>query len=537
MLHQSSTAARQAARSAWLSVGAPILGLVLVTILLALIAFAGFARQQDRTYSESSSRLVTSAVDGRALSLGNVALDYANWDEAYRSVTVRWNQAWVENTFYSSVADGMFLFRTGSGVRYVWYADDAAPMGTTITQAALDAAFDLPHLNQLTRAAEPRGTVGRTLTRIGDHLVVVAVAPITQEDDAARIAQAGPQDFIAMVDVITPDELAGIGASLDLTGLTYTPAQPRPGDDVTNVLYAADGARVGVMQWKHAHPGAVAFSAQILPVIAALLVIGVFAVLIARLMVTRQVETMARAQAALESSRSKSEFLARVSHELRTPLNAVIGYAEMIEEESEAPETKRDATSIVAAARHLGTLLNDIIDQSRIDSGRIKITTEVLPVAGLIAEVQGLMRPAASAAKVTFSATSNPTASFIVADHVRVRQCLLNLAGNAIKFAPNGDVTMRASRDESAPTPTIVFAVSDTGIGIAKNEIDNIFRPFGQANAGIGKAFGGTGLGLSISRDLARAMGGDISVESELGKGSTFYLRIPAATAAVLKAA
>jgi len=538
MLNQSSTAAREAARSAWLSVGAPILGLVLVTIALALAAFAGFARQQDRNYSENTSRLVASAIDGQALSLGNVALDYANWDDAYDSVTVRWNQAWVENTFYSSVADGMFLFRSGAGVRYAWYSDDATRMSNTITQAALDAAFDVPHLNQLVRAAEPGGTVGRTLTRVGSHLVVVAVAPITREDDAARIAQTGPQDFIVMVDVITPDELASIGASLDLTSLAFTPNQPQADGNVINILYAADGARVGAMQWSHTHPGASAFNAQIIPVIIALLVIGVLAVLIARLLVSRQVNTMASAQAALEASQSKSEFLARVSHELRTPLNAIIGYAEIIEEESEqAPQTKRDAGSIVSAARHLTTLLNDIIDQSRIDSGGIKINAEVLPVAGMTAEVQGLMSPAAVAAKVKFTASSDPTANFVVADHVRLRQCLLNLIGNAIKFSPNGEVAMRATLDRSGLTEMVVFAVTDTGIGISKNELEQIFRPFGQANPGIGKTFGGTGLGLSISRDLARAMGGDISVESELGKGSTFYLRVPAATAQLLKAA
>ena len=538
MLNQSSTAAREAARSAWLSVGAPILGLVLVTIALALAAFAGFARQQDRNYSENTSRLVASAIDGQALSLGNVALDYANWDDAYDSVTVRWNQAWVENTFYSSVADGMFLFRSGAGVRYAWYSDDATRMSNTITQAALDAAFDVPHLNQLVRAAEPGGTVGRTLTRVGSHLVVVAVAPITREDDAARIAQTGPQDFIVMVDVITPDELASIGASLDLTSLAFTPNQPQADGNVINILYAADGARVGAMQWSHMHPGASAFNAQIIPVIIALLVIGVLAVLIARLLVSRQVNTMASAQAALEASQSKSEFLARVSHELRTPLNTIIGYAEIIEEESEqAPQTRRDAGSIVSAARHLTTLLNDIIDQSRIDSGGIKINAEVLPVAGMTAEVQGLMSPAAVAAKVKFTASSDPTANFVVADHVRLRQCLLNLIGNAIKFSPNGEVAMRATLDRSGLTEMVVFAVTDTGIGISKNELEQIFRPFGQANPGIGKTFGGTGLGLSISRDLARAMGGDISVESELGKGSTFYLRVPAATAQLLKAA
>ena len=231
---------------------------------------------------------------------------------------------------------------------------------------------------------------------------------------------------------------------------------------------------------------------------------------------------MAGARSALEASRAKSEFLARVSHELRTPLNAIIGYGELVQEETDAPETREDAGRIISAARHLTQLINDIIDQSRIDAERIKFNAEVLPVAGIVAEVQGLMRPLAKAAGVTLHANADPAADCVFADHVRLRQCLLNLAGNAVKFSPGGEVTLHA-RLAAGERPMVVFEMRDNGIGIAKptkwrTSSGRSVRPI----RAISRTYGGTGLGLSIARDLARGMGGDMTVESEPGEGSTF---------------
>jgi signal transduction histidine kinase len=146
------------------------------------------------------------------------------------------------------------------------------------------------------------------------------------------------------------------------------------------------------------------------------------------------------------------------------------------------------------------------------------------------------MRPIARAGRVTLTASSDPIADYVFADHVRLRQCLLNIAGNAVKFSPGGEVTLRAWR-QTGDQALVVFEVRDNGIGIAADEIGNIFRPFGQANVDIAKTYGGTGLGLSIARDLARGMGGDLTVVSAPGEGSTFSLSIPAATASALKAA
>ncbi|MGD9979949.1 MAG: ATP-binding protein [Hyphomonadaceae bacterium] len=539
MIAETDTAADDGVRRAWLGVGAPIFGLVLVMILLAVSTFAMFARDQDRVFEVNSRRLVASAIDGRTRSLASVTLDYTNWNDAYEAMGQGWDQSWVEDNIYSSVADGMLVFRADGSVRHAWYADGIASRAETITAPAVRAAIATPHLRQLSRARNVSGTVARTFARVGDQLVLVALAPVTPEDDAARLARRSLGDtYLALIDVVSTDELAEMGETLALRDLTFSPvgegAQP---GHIASELETPGGAAVGTLTWPHERPGLAAFQRQVVPVVLALLIIGTFAVLIARILVARQVRTMARAHAALESSRLKSDFLTRVGHELRTPLNAIIGYAEIIQEEHEDESLREDSNRIIVAARHLSHLLNDIFDQSRLDAGRINFKLEVLPVAGLMAELQGLVRPTAKANNVTLDVASSPHAVFTYADHLRLRQCLLNLVGNAIKFAPNGHVSVKSRAAVIGGRAMVVFDITDDGIGIAKAELDNLFRPFSQANAAIGMRFGGTGLGLSISRDLVRVMGGDITVASEAGKGSTFSLSVPAATANALKAA
>lgn len=298
-----------------------------------------------------------------------------------------------------------------------------------------------------------------------------------------------------------------------------------------------NGTNIGNLVWRNTHPGTAAFMGGVWPVVAALLGIGALTVLITRYLVVRQIGAMAGAEAALEASRLKSEFLAKVGHELRTPLNGIIGYAEIIQEETDSPDARTDAERIVSAARHLNHLLSDILDQSRLNADRLVIKREVLPVVGMVAEVHGLMRPTARTAGVNLTVQPSAAANYVVADHVRLRQCLLNLIGNAIKFAPRGNVTIKTRLEHREAGDVVVFDVVDDGIGISKADQENLFKPFSQANAQISDTYGGTGLGLSISRDLARAMGGDITVVSEFGKGSTFSLYVPVASSSALEAA
>lgn len=524
---------------AWIGVGVPILGLIFIVIMLSIAMLAGFAREQDRAYAEATERLVAGSTDARGQALASVALDYANWDDAYQAVTVSWDQDWVEDNFYTSVADGMILFRADGVVRYTWFSEDYTDEAADAQSIGVVAARAIPNLRRLAAAASLQDTMTRTMTRLDGRLVIIGVAALTPEDNAARVQRPGGEDFLAIIDIVESDRLAEVGAALDLDGLHFTTATSGGDNDTLQHILTDPGGRViGALRWRHAHPGPAAFSRQIWPVIIGLLCIGALAILVARLLVTRQMRTMSNARAALETSKSRSEFLTRVSHELRTPLNAIVGYAELIQEDTKSQESRGDADRILSAARHLSHLLNDIIDQSRIDSGRIKFSYEVLPVAGMLAEVQGLLGSSARAAGVHLNVSPSPLAGFVYADHVRMRQCLLNIIGNAIKFSPRGaSVVVRTRLETAGAHKMVVIDVIDTGIGIDKSDLDHIFRPFGQASAGIGRSFGGAGLGLSIARDLAREMGGDVTAVSALGEGSTFSLFIPATASDALHAA
>lgn len=539
-MSKTATAAAIGVRRAWLGVGAPIIALVAVIIALAVWVFASFAHDQDRAFERNSATLVFSGLEGRARTMGAVGLDYANWEAAFQNISGRWNAEWAESNLYSSVADAMIIFRQSGAVRYRWanekYESEADAMATAIAEAGAQ----IPSLRRLARSPTPADTVAYTYARLGDQLLVIAVAPITHEDDAARIAYNPLRgyDYLAMVKVIDADGFAHAGASMSLEDFRLVAPRDTIGSNVVSLpVVASDNTVVGNLVWRNTHPGAAAFQGRILPVVFGLICIGGLTLMITRHLVVRQIQSMAGAEAALEASRVKSEFLAKVGHELRTPLNGIIGYAEIIQEETDSKTAHADAERIIGAARHLNELLKDILDQSRLNADRITVKREVLPVVGMVAEVQGLMLPSARAAHVNLTVQPSASADYVVADHVRLRQCLLNLIGNAIKFAPNGNVNIKTRVEASQGSQFVVFDVADDGIGISKADQEKLFKPFSQANAQIAEVYGGAGLGLSIARDLARVMGGDITVKSALGEGSTFSISVPVASPKALKAA
>jgi PAS domain S-box-containing protein len=225
------------------------------------------------------------------------------------------------------------------------------------------------------------------------------------------------------------------------------------------------------------------------------------------------------------ANQAKSAFLASMSHELRTPLNAIIGYGEMVQEEATeigAISLVPDLQKIHSAGRHLLGLINDVLDLSKIEAGKMELYLESFDVAAMVADVANTVRPMIEKNGNTFSAQI-PDAGTMYADLTKVRQSLFNLLSNAAKFTKNGIVRLavRADPDE------LVFEVTDTGIGITAEQQKKVFDPFIQAEPGTSRHFGGTGLGLALTRHFALFMGGELMVESELGKGSTFAIRIP----------
>jgi signal transduction histidine kinase len=233
---------------------------------------------------------------------------------------------------------------------------------------------------------------------------------------------------------------------------------------------------------------------------------------------------------ALEANRIKSSFLANMSHELRTPLNAIIGYSEILLEDTERPdlhEIRADITRIRGAAGHLLALISDVLDLSKIESGKMEISSEVFPLPEVLDSVMATVAPLAERNGDTVKLRCSRELGTIKTDRTKLHQILSNLLSNACKFTRNGRIELSVQDVVEAGRRWFDFAVSDTGIGIAPEVMERLFTPFVQADSSTTRKFGGTGLGLAISRHYARMLGGDITVKSEPGKGSTFLLRLP----------
>jgi signal transduction histidine kinase/pSer/pThr/pTyr-binding forkhead associated (FHA) protein len=243
----------------------------------------------------------------------------------------------------------------------------------------------------------------------------------------------------------------------------------------------------------------------------------------------REIAELAMA-AAKDANMAKSQFLANISHELRTPLNAIIGYSEILEEESDIStnDLATDLKKIKAAAKHLLALINDILDLSKIEAGKMELNIETFNLQNLMEDVVSTIRPLIEKHSITLHVDCPENLGFMHADHTRIRQILLNLLSNACKFTDGGDIYISAEREKVEDEEWIVFRVKDTGIGMNEEQQSKLFRPFTQVDSSTTRRYGGTGLGLAISRRFCQMMNGGISVQSEPGKGSTFTFRLPA---------
>ncbi len=226
------------------------------------------------------------------------------------------------------------------------------------------------------------------------------------------------------------------------------------------------------------------------------------------------------------ASKAKSDFLASMSHELRTPLNAILGYSELMLDEiyGEVPAKIRDVLERVQqSGRHLLGLINDVLDLSKIEAGRMELSPTEYSVGDIVDTVSSSLRSLAAEKGLGFVAGAQADIPVAFGDGQRITQCLMNLAGNALKFTKQGRVAIWVERQGE----TLVYRVSDTGIGIPQDQLESIFAEFRQADSAITREFGGTGLGLSITKKFVEMHGGRIWVESEVGKGSTFFFSIP----------
>jgi len=238
--------------------------------------------------------------------------------------------------------------------------------------------------------------------------------------------------------------------------------------------------------------------------------------------------TLEEAKAA---SKAKSQFLANMSHELRTPLNVIIGYSEMLEElaiDLDYNECNADLAKILLAARHLLNLIDDVLDITNIEAGKMTLNSETFELANMIHQITSTVHPLMEKQANTFQLDLDNGLGEMYSDATKLRQILLNMLSNAAKFTEKGTITLQVSCTTDNNDKWFEFSVTDTGIGMSTEQIDHLFQLFTQADYSYTRKYGGIGLGLAITKQFTEIMGGTLSVESELGQGTLFRVRLPA---------
>jgi len=241
----------------------------------------------------------------------------------------------------------------------------------------------------------------------------------------------------------------------------------------------------------------------------------------------RTTELATAKQAAEAASLAKGTFLANMSHEIRTPLNAIVGLTHLLRRDGVTPRQDDRLLKINGAARHLVSLINDTLDLSKIEAGKLELRQEDFNLSSILDHVASMIGESALAKNLRVSVDTDAVPQWLYGDALRLRQCMLNLAGNAVRFTERGSITLRAALLDDTPDGLrLRFEVQDTGIGLTPEQIQKLFHAFQQADDKIQGRFGGTGLGLVLTRNLVEMMGGEVGVQSKLGEGSTFWFEV-----------
>lgn len=498
------------------------IGGIVLLLLVVLSTSVWISAQHNRLAIESSQRLVANAMWSQREAAYTLVRDYAFWDAGYDAV-VKDDREWLYSSIGSSVVElGTFDLALISGLgqapAFGWVKSSPQQGETGILPDAL-----LDEIYGLLDSPDEGSTRSRTMfAEFDGSLWVFAVARLTPVD--GRPADVLEEDLPREIHGyrITEQKLSEMGRGLLAEGLTVSDTV-RP-DHASIPIADFDGDILTYAVWNSPQPGASILRKAAIPLTLALGVATAISA-ISSLYAVRSARRLERALAVAKSAdRARTEFLSNVSHELRTPMNGVLGATQLLETTDLNEEQSEFVGLLRSSANAQMSLISDLIDLSRIDSGKRRIDSVPFAPQSILNEVADMMRVTAVRKGIRFETTWDaPPDLVFVGDGQAYRQVLTNLIGNAVKFTDHGSVAIRAAATtEASGRMALSITVADTGPGIPEAALPRIFERFYQVDGSMSRLAEGTGLGLAISQKLAQSMGGDIAVSSTYGSGSTF---------------
>jgi signal transduction histidine kinase len=451
-------------------------------------------------------------------------------------VTLSFDRRWAEDNFFSGNADVLGIVNASQGVRFTYFDPSIAAKAAAITVflSTVDRKVHDAYQRAPSDKTLKKGPVGLVL--VDGQLAAIAAQPIRPEGkfEGTKPNADLPIDIVISLKFIDQEALDLLSQSYQLKDVKLhfgAPPTAIPSQRISYPLAGVNGETIAWLDWSNVKPGTTSFAKRVFPILVGLMIICFVAMVVTRRLLASQMtmSDMARTSAE-EASKTKSAFLASVSHELRTPLNAIIGYTEMVSEDCAAmgaQESADDCKKVLGSAHHLLGLINDLLDHSKIEAGKMDLNPGVTPLMPIFTGVGEALSSLMAKNNTQFVLNCNPDIGEALVDAMRLKQCLLNLVSNAAKFTSDGKITLSARPVDLDGVAFVRMTVKDSGIGMSEATIAKLFAPFVQADETTAARFGGTGLGLVITRALVEAMGGQISVESVVGQGSTFTILVP----------
>ena len=520
----------------YLKLGWPVLALIAMIATAGFVLLQNVAREQDKSYETSSQDLMLQSIQTMVLSNAQVVREYGIWSDAYKNITMSNNKTWMDSNYYSSISSAIVVVRPETGIRYLYVEDDFKACDVYVRAFAQNIDFSPHHHYQKTKLEANLITAPLGLVLIHNQLAVVAAEPIRPDKYSGDLkpSLSLPIDYVVSIRFLDTALISKIGQALSLKQTTMIVGAQAPAahkDKVHLAIKDISGKPVAWVQWSHLRPGSAAFARRMPPIGLGLIILGLYAIYVTQTIVSRQMKLLELARLAAEDgSKAKSSFLASMSHELRTPLNAIIGYSEIITEDCLDMNNQvgaSDAKKVTRSAHHLLALINDLLDHSKIEAGKMDLNPTYQVLSPIVDDVVEVLRLRATENRSVIHMACDPLLGDGILDGMRLKQCLLNLVSNAVKFTRDGTITVAARPVEIDGEACIRFSVKDTGIGMSAETVSKLFIPFVQADETTAQKYGGTGLGLVITQSLINAMGGSISVESVEGEGSCFTLIVP----------